>query len=70
VFISDANAAMSDEDHNATLATIFSVFGDVRATGDVEAKRLGMSLVLRVRAGGTLARRRRPVPRCEEAARS
>jgi ureidoacrylate peracid hydrolase len=35
VFVSDANAATSDEDHNATLATIFRVFGDVRATDDV-----------------------------------
>jgi ureidoacrylate peracid hydrolase len=35
VFVSDANAALSDEDHNATLATIFRVFGDVRATDDV-----------------------------------
>ncbi len=35
VFVSDANAALSDEDHNATLATIFRVFGDIRATDDV-----------------------------------
>jgi ureidoacrylate peracid hydrolase len=35
VFVSDANAAVTDEDHNATLATIFRVFGDVRSTDDV-----------------------------------
>lgn len=35
VFVSDANAAMSDADHNATLATIFRTFGDVRSADDV-----------------------------------
>lgn len=37
VFVSDANAAMSDAEHNASLATIFQVFGDVRSTDDVIA---------------------------------
>lgn len=35
VFVSDANAALSDDQHNATLASIFQVFGDVRSTDDV-----------------------------------
>jgi ureidoacrylate peracid hydrolase len=35
VFVSDANAALSDAEHNATLATIFRVFGDVRSTDEV-----------------------------------
>jgi ureidoacrylate peracid hydrolase len=32
VFVSDANAAISDEEHNATLGTILRVFGDVATT--------------------------------------
>jgi ureidoacrylate peracid hydrolase len=47
VFVSDANAAITDEDHNATLATIFRVFGDVRATDDV----IGLLAVARVVSG-------------------
>jgi len=35
VFVADANAAMSDAEHNATLSTIFRVFGDVRSTDQV-----------------------------------
>jgi len=35
VFVSDANAALSDEEHNATLATILRVFGDVASTDEV-----------------------------------
>jgi ureidoacrylate peracid hydrolase len=35
IFVSDANATLSDEQHNATLATIFQVFGDVRSTDSV-----------------------------------
>jgi nicotinamidase-related amidase len=31
----DANAAMRDEDLNATLHTIYRSFGDVRPTGEV-----------------------------------
>jgi len=37
VFVSDANAALSDADHNATLATMFRIFGDVRTTDDTIA---------------------------------
>ncbi len=37
VFVSDANAALSDADHNATLATVIRVFGDVAAANDVIA---------------------------------
>lgn len=35
VFLSDANAALSDAEHNATLATVFRVFGDVYTTDEV-----------------------------------
>ncbi len=35
VFISDANAALSDAEHNATLASILRVFGDVATTNEV-----------------------------------
>lgn len=35
VFVSDANAAISDADHNATLASILRVFGDVATTDEV-----------------------------------
>ena len=31
----DANAARHDEDHNATLYTIYRTFGDVRSTSEV-----------------------------------
>ena len=34
VFVSDANAALSDAEHNATLATICRVFGDVVTTDE------------------------------------
>ncbi len=37
VFVSDANAALSDEEHNATLNAILRVFGDVRPTEEVVA---------------------------------
>jgi len=37
VFVSDANAALSDADHNATLASIIRVFGDIATTNDVIA---------------------------------
>ena len=37
VFVSDANAALSDADHNATLSSILRVFGDVASTDDVIA---------------------------------
>jgi len=32
VFVADANAALNDADHNASLASILRVFGDVRTT--------------------------------------
>jgi ureidoacrylate peracid hydrolase len=35
VFVSDANCAKSDEEHNATLGNIFRLFGDVATTNDV-----------------------------------
>ncbi|HZU16706.1 MAG TPA: isochorismatase family cysteine hydrolase [Candidatus Dormibacteraeota bacterium] len=38
VFVSDANAALSDAEHNATLATVFRTFGDVETTDEVIAR--------------------------------
>ncbi|MGW4461824.1 isochorismatase family protein [Micromonospora sp. NPDC004704] len=35
IMVADANAARRDEDHNATLHTIYRTFGDVRSTDDV-----------------------------------
>jgi nicotinamidase-related amidase len=35
IMVADANAARRDEDHNATLHTIYRTFGDVRPTADV-----------------------------------
>lgn len=35
IMIADANAARRDQDHNATLHTIYRTFGDVRPTVDV-----------------------------------
>ena len=35
VFVSDANAALTDVEHNATLASILRVFGDVASTDEV-----------------------------------
>jgi ureidoacrylate peracid hydrolase len=32
IMVSDANAARSDEEHNATLATFYAIFGDVMST--------------------------------------
>jgi ureidoacrylate peracid hydrolase len=37
MFVSDANAALSDADHNASLGTILRVFGDVATTNEVIA---------------------------------
>jgi nicotinamidase-related amidase len=37
IFLADANAARRDQDHNATLYTIYRSFGDVRPTDDVLA---------------------------------
>jgi nicotinamidase-related amidase len=35
IMVADANAARRDEDHNATLYTIYRTFGDVRPTSEV-----------------------------------
>jgi nicotinamidase-related amidase len=35
IMVADANAARRDQDHNATLHTIYRSFGDVRPTGEV-----------------------------------
>lgn len=35
IFVADANSARRDQDHNATLYTIYRTFGDVRTTDDV-----------------------------------
>jgi nicotinamidase-related amidase len=35
IMVADANAARRDQDHNATLHTIYRSFGDVRSTSDV-----------------------------------
>lgn len=37
VFVADANAARRDQDHNATLYTIYRTYGDVRTTDEVLA---------------------------------
>lgn len=37
ILVSDANATRTDEEHNATLATVAILFGDVRSTDDVVA---------------------------------
>jgi ureidoacrylate peracid hydrolase len=37
VFVSDANAALSDAEHNATLTSLIRVFGDVATTNEVIA---------------------------------
>jgi ureidoacrylate peracid hydrolase len=37
LFVSDANAALSDADHNASLGTILRVFGDVPTTNEIIA---------------------------------
>ena len=35
ILVADANAARRDEDHNATLYTVYRTFDDVRSTRDV-----------------------------------
>lgn len=35
IMVADSNAAMRDQDHNATLHTIYRSFGDVRSTAEV-----------------------------------
>lgn len=37
IMVSDANATRTDEEHNATLATVAVIFGDVRSTDEVIA---------------------------------
>jgi nicotinamidase-related amidase len=37
IMVADANSARRDEDHNATLYTVYRTFGDVRTTEDVVA---------------------------------
>jgi ureidoacrylate peracid hydrolase len=37
IMVSDANATRTDEEHNATLATVAVIFGDVRSTDEVVA---------------------------------
>ena len=37
LMVSDANAALSDDSHNAALATVCELFGDVRTTDEVVA---------------------------------
>jgi ureidoacrylate peracid hydrolase len=37
IFVSDANACRTDEEHNATLANILALFGDVQSTEEVLA---------------------------------
>ncbi len=37
VFVSDANACRTDEEHNATLGNILALFGDVQPTDEVIA---------------------------------
>jgi hypothetical protein len=41
--VADANSARRDEDHNATLYTVYRTFGDVRITDDVIALVSGQS---------------------------
>jgi ureidoacrylate peracid hydrolase len=50
LFVSDANAALTDAEHNATLSNMVRVFGDVRATDEVIALLAGCSGATRRRA--------------------
>jgi ureidoacrylate peracid hydrolase len=43
VFVSDANATRTDEEHNATLASILQVFGDVLSTDETITRLSSMS---------------------------
>jgi len=49
VMVSDANAARTDEEHNATLSTFYALFGDVMDT-DFAIRRLEAGAALRVAA--------------------
>jgi ureidoacrylate peracid hydrolase len=35
ILVSDANAALSDEEHNMSLANVLTTFGDVLSTDEV-----------------------------------
>jgi ureidoacrylate peracid hydrolase len=37
VFVADANAALNDAEHNATLTSLLRVFGDIATTDEVIA---------------------------------
>jgi ureidoacrylate peracid hydrolase len=47
--VSDANAARTDEEHNATLSTFLAIFGDVMDT-DFAIQRLETNAALQVAA--------------------
>jgi ureidoacrylate peracid hydrolase len=49
IMVSDANAARTDEEHNATLSTFYAIFGDVMDT-DFLIQRLEANAALRVAA--------------------
>jgi len=49
IMVSDANAARTDEEHNATLSTFYALFGDVMDT-DFAIRRLEAGAALRVAA--------------------
>ena len=51
VFVADANATRTDEDHNATLRAIIQVIGDVRSTDEV----VGLLEVGMGSSGGVIA---------------
>ena len=52
ILVADANAARRDQDHNATLHTIYRSFGDVRSTSDL------LEMIQDPDAAGTVARDR------------
>jgi nicotinamidase-related amidase len=52
ILVADANAARRDQDHNATLHTIYRSFGDVRSTSDL------LEMIQAPDAAGTVARDR------------
>jgi hypothetical protein len=35
--VTDANAALTDEEHNASLVNFYSTFGDIMSTAEIEA---------------------------------
>jgi ureidoacrylate peracid hydrolase len=49
IMVSDANAARTDEEHNATLSTFYAIFGDVMDT-DFVIQRLEANAAVRVAA--------------------